>query len=152
MKTILKNLVIIFTVIVILLPIQVLAVPSLIDTGSECIETGNCNLCDLIDIFIRGSNIILYLSGIFAVVMFIYGGGVMITAYGNESRYKWGKDVIIAAIIGILIVTTAWTLVNTIIFSIYGSNSSAFGTIVGGNGTNLSEWSVCADRKIDIPN
>lgn len=93
-----------------------------------CVNTGNCTLCDFLQVFVNAADILVGLSGAFAVVMFVYGGIVMITAYGAESRIKWGKDILIATTIGILIVLLAWFLVNIIIGSLYGTSSRTFVT------------------------
>ena len=120
------------------------ATPNLLEDLSEkCLAEGDCDLCDFIGIFTKSSDIILYLSGIFAVVMFVYGGTIMVASYGNDARYKWGKDVVLAVVIGLFIVTMAWTLVNTIIFSIYGSKSDAFAKVTGEEKSNLDQWSIC---------
>jgi hypothetical protein len=47
---------------------------------------------------------ILGVSGTFALVMFVYGGFVFVTAAGNESRVTEGKKVLTNAVIGILII------------------------------------------------
>jgi len=74
--------------------------------------------CDFIAMFITAKDVILGLSGVFATVMFVYGGMVMVTAYGNEARIKWGKDILVAAVVGIFVVLLAWTGVNTLLQAI----------------------------------
>ena len=84
---------------------------------SQC----DCGPCDFVALSVNASNIIVGLSGTFSVLMFVYGGIVMLTAYGNESRVKWGKDILVATVIGILIVLLAWTFINLLIGSFFGS-------------------------------
>ena len=89
-----------------------------------CVEgTEDCTVCDFVELFVNGANILVGLSGAFAILMFIYGGLVFITAYGNETRIKWGKDILIATVVGIFIVMLAWTLVNVIIEAMFGGSS-----------------------------
>lgn len=110
----------------------------------ECAEkyASNCSLCSFIELFINAADIILGLAGTLALVMFIFGGFVMITAYGKASRVQWGKDILIATVIGILIILLAWTLVNLIILSLYGGTDLGVFTRI----TGKSEWSgVCAN-------
>lgn len=88
-----------------------------------------CTPCDFINIFINASDIILGLSGTFAVIMFVYGGLVMITAYGNEARIKWGKEILIATVVGIFVIVLAWSTVHLIVTSLLNNPNS--------------EWNVC---------
>ena len=92
----------------------------------KCIEGTEdqpSNICCFLDMFINISNVVLYLIGIFAIVMFIYGGVIMITAYGAEARIKWGKDILVATVIGIFIVLFAWFFVNVLIQINLGDSS-----------------------------
>ena len=84
-------------------------------TGKE-----DCTPCHFIALFVNASNILVGLSGTFAVLMFVYGGIVLITAYGNEARIKWGKDILIATVVGIFIVMLAWTLINVVTSAVLG--------------------------------
>ena len=86
-----------------------------------CIESGNCTPCDFLQIFVNGSNIIVGLTGVFGVLMFVYGGIVMITAYGNEARITWGKNILISTVVGIFIVLLAWSFIKIIIGAFFGS-------------------------------
>jgi hypothetical protein len=108
-----------------------------------CSDDGNCTPCDFIQIFVNASNILVGLSGTFAVLMFAYGGIVMITAYGNENRITWGKNVLIATITGIGLVLFAWTLVNILIGSLFGSTNPSLPStgVPWHNSTG-----ACADR------
>lgn len=54
--------------------------------------------------------------GSLALVMFIYGGLVWMTAAGNEQRVKMGKDILIWATIGLIVIFTSYALVHFIIF------------------------------------
>lgn len=80
----------------------------------------NCTICDFLQLFVDGADIMVALSGTFAILMFIYGGMVWITSYGNEARVKQGRDIITATVTGIVIVLMAWTMVNLIIGSMAG--------------------------------
>ncbi|MEI6288435.1 MAG: pilin [bacterium] len=86
----------------------------------ECAEgtAENCGLCSFISVFVLASNLIVGLTGVASLVMFIWGGMEMITAYGNEARAKAGKEVITAAITGIVIIFLAWTVINLLVTSL----------------------------------
>ncbi len=106
---------------------------------ADCLTTEGCTLCNFIDLFINASNILLALSGTFAILMFVFGGILMITAYGNESRVKWGKDVLVATVVGIFIVLFAWTIVNLMIGALTGNPSSDW--------ANINKDGVCSGQK-----
>ena len=50
-----------------------------------------------------------------AVVVFLYGVLKFITAAGDETKRKEGKDVIIYGIIGLFVMVSVWGLVNLIL-------------------------------------
>lgn len=107
-------------------------------------DAANCGLCDFIQVFILGADIIVGLSGTAALIMFIWGGIAMLTAYGNPGRFDWGKNILIAAVVGILFVFLAWTFINLTLIALYGGQeSSVFNQITGH--TSLNQWGVCAN-------
>ena len=95
--------------------------------GDTCASEKGCTPCDFVRIFVNASNIIVGLSGTFSILMFIYGGVVMLTAYGNENRITWGKNILIATVIGIGIVLLSWTFVNLIIEAFFGGSNLPIG-------------------------
>ncbi|MDO8669465.1 MAG: hypothetical protein Q7K65_04185 [Candidatus Buchananbacteria bacterium] len=117
-----KVLILPLIILFLFLSVQVASAVSLIgeDLANRCASKEGCGLCDFIGLFVTGADILVGLSGTFAILMFVYGGLVLITAYGNDSRITWGKNILTATIIGILIVFFAWTLVNVIIGALFG--------------------------------
>jgi len=74
-----------------------------------------CGQCSVADIFVVGNTIvelILGLSGSVMLLMMVYGGFLFLTSSGNSSQIDKGKNVMVGAIIGIVIVFTAYTLVQ----------------------------------------
>lgn len=109
--------------------------------GITCIGDGvSCTPCDLIRVLLNAADMIVALSGTFGIVMVVYGGFVLVTAYGNDSRVKWGKDTIIASIIGIIIVMMAWTLINVIMEGFFEASGAAFRQVTG---RPHKEWNAC---------
>ncbi len=49
-----------------------------------------------------------------AVIIIAWGGITMATSAGNEGRFKQGRSMITAAVIGLVIVFAAWLIVTTI--------------------------------------
>ena len=114
------------------------------NVNDKCINKGDCSLCDLIQVGVNLSDMIVAFSGAIAILMFIFGGIVMITAYGSD-RITMGKNTIVATIVGILIIFTAWTVVNTLIMAFYGPTSGTFTTalssMTGGSATAGNNFS-----------
>jgi hypothetical protein len=80
-----------------------------------------CGLCELMQLVINVSSLILGLTGIATLLILLYAGAIFVTAYGREERIKWGKEVIIATITGVLIIFTAWIIINTLIIGLTGN-------------------------------
>ena len=66
----------------------------------------------VLETFANIANIILGLTGSFALFMFVYGGFMLLSSGGSESRVSKGKEIIRNALIGIAIVLTAGALIN----------------------------------------
>lgn len=61
---------------------------------------------------------VLGLVGSIALVMFIYGGFTWMTAAGSPEKVKTGQDVIVWAVIGLIIIFTAYALVRFVFTSL----------------------------------
>jgi uncharacterized membrane protein YjfL (UPF0719 family) len=46
--------------------------------------------------------------------MFIYGGFVWMLAAGNDQRVQKGKDIILWAVIGLVVIFSAYAIVNMV--------------------------------------
>lgn len=55
---------------------------------------------------------ILGLLGLIAVIFVIYGGFTWLTSAGSEEKIKKAKNVLSAAIIGLIIVILSWAILN----------------------------------------
>ncbi|OGL67009.1 hypothetical protein A2856_00785 [Candidatus Uhrbacteria bacterium RIFCSPHIGHO2_01_FULL_63_20] len=62
--------------------------------------------------------VVIGFSGVLALASFIWGGILFLTAAGNEERVKKGKNTLIWASIGLVVLFTSYTLVNTIVSSL----------------------------------
>jgi len=63
-------------------------------------------------------NGVLGVVGSLALVMFIYGGLTWMTSAGGAEKVKKGKDILIWAVIGLVIIFSAYALVNFVIFDV----------------------------------
>lgn len=62
--------------------------------------------------------VVLGLVGSLALVLFIYGGVVMMTSAGNSDRVATGRNTLVWATIGLLVIFSSYTIVGFIIRSI----------------------------------
>ncbi|MDO8511666.1 MAG: hypothetical protein Q7S57_00160 [bacterium] len=77
----------------------------------------------------------LGLVGVLALAMIVYGGFLYVTAAGDEKQITKGKTVLIYAIIGIIVIGVAYSLVSFVIGAfISGGSGGGSGMPPGGGG------------------
>ncbi len=81
---------------------------------------GNITIRQLVG---RATNLLMGLSGSFALLAFVYGGFKMITAGGNEKKYAEGLNSLKWAVIGLLVIFGSFILLNAL-FAALGTASS----------------------------
>jgi hypothetical protein len=103
---------------IVLLPQTVAANGLIIDCALERPgETDNyCNdVNDLVFQAIRIAQFLLGITGSIALLMFVYGGFVYLTAFGKSEQAKKGQQVIAAAVIGLVIAFSAFLIVDFLV-------------------------------------
>lgn len=80
----------------------------------DCTKSGDCTLDDVVQTGINFATFIMGLSGALFFAVFIYGGAMYLASFGNKSRVETGKKAIRGAVIGMVFVIGAWTIVNTL--------------------------------------
>lgn len=80
----------------------------------------NCTWDDFYGLINTLINLMVYAAIPLAVIVVLYGGFCIMTAAGDESRFQKGKDAIIGAVIGLVIVFGSYILVNFIIRALSG--------------------------------
>ena len=60
-------------------------------------------------------NIFLYVVGVVAVIMIIYGGFLFMTSAGDAGKVQKAKNAILYSVIGLAIVVLAYAIVNFVI-------------------------------------
>jgi len=83
------------------------AMSNIMKTGTGAGYSSNVTFTDIIALII---NALLGLVGIIFFIMIIYGGITWMTAAGNPEKIGKAKKMIISAIIGLAIVTTAYSI------------------------------------------
>lgn len=82
----------------------------------DCAFSGTCrNTNDLVQIFINQGKAVFGFVGMVALAAFVYGGFLMVFSFGASDKVQQGKDVMVAAVIGIIIVFSAYLIVNFIL-------------------------------------
>ena len=77
--------------------------------------TGVNNTFEIADIFVLLGNVLTLLftfTAIIAMIYIIIGGYTYVTAYGNPESVQKGKQTITWAILGLIISSAAWTIVQ----------------------------------------
>jgi hypothetical protein len=60
-------------------------------------------------------------TGVLALLMFVWGGFLFLTSRGNMEQVKQGKNTLVWATIGLVVIFTAYTVVNTLVASLVTS-------------------------------
>lgn len=99
----------------------------------------NCSVCDLAQL---GQNILntgIYISVFLSAVLFAYAGGKMAFAQGNMSEISAARSMFTNVAIGLVIILAGWLVVDTVMRTLVGSNSS------------FGPWNRICSRTADIP-
>lgn len=88
--------------------------------GSICLENPLCttDIPALIGKVLRG---LFAIIGTIALIIFIYGGALWMTAFGEESKVKRGWDTMIWGAIGLVVIFGSYVAVDFILKAILGS-------------------------------
>jgi len=73
---------------------------------------GGCNVCDAIGVGINITKIMLGTLGSAALLIFVYGGFLMLYSRGHSDQVQKGKDALINAVKGVIIVFASWMVIN----------------------------------------
>jgi|SRR3989338_157839 len=57
----------------------------------------------------------LGISGTIALIFFVWGGFLWLTSQGNTEKIKQGRNTLVWATIGLAVIFSAYTIVNTVI-------------------------------------
>lgn len=87
----------------------------------ECVVNGRCSLCDMIQTMVNFGEFLFAVSGALLLLFIFYGGFLMLISGGNPQTVGKGKSAMVNAVIGILIVFTAYMGVNFIIAAVTGN-------------------------------
>jgi len=92
--------------------------------SAECLQCGNCSLCDLIVVVTNIGDAIMATSGALALLMFIVGGTFLLISSGNATLVDRGKRVITGTIFGIIVIFGAWMITNITVAGLSGAGAN----------------------------
>lgn len=79
----------------------------------DCAFDGSCkNINDLLQLLINWGQMIFKIIGSVAFVAFVYGGFNWVLSMGNAERVKKGRDIMIAAVVGLIIAFSAYLMID----------------------------------------
>ena len=74
-------------------------------------------------------NGVLGVVGSIALVMVIYGGLTWMLAAGNQTRVQKGKDILIWAVVGLVVIFSAYALVRFLFVNVFGAAPATTGLL-----------------------
>jgi len=82
------------------------------DAYEDAYESGDYELNDVMRMGLNVVDIILGVVGSLALLMFVYGGIMMLISAGNSDKVSKAKGIIIAAVIGLGIVFASYLIIE----------------------------------------
>ena len=107
-----KKLVIFTMAAFLLAPAIALAAPDFGFNYAENLGLGNADPRDAAVTLIQ---VVMTFLGIIAVVIILYGGFTWLTAAGSEDKIATARKMIIAGVIGLIIILSAWAITTFVI-------------------------------------
>jgi hypothetical protein len=89
----------------------------------------NCDFNDLKTMFIAIVNFLLQSSGVIALLFVLYGGIRMMLSGGNQQVIAEAKQTVFNALLGLLIIASAFILINAILGTL-GSSIGNFDNLI----------------------
>ena len=102
--------------------------------------SGESGIATLIGRVIKAA---LGLVGAFALLMFVYGGFLMLASGGKGDQINKGKEVLIWAVIGLIVILGSYTLTDAVIRAITSGGTTGGGK--EGGETTTTEQTDCKD-------
>jgi hypothetical protein len=93
-------------------PARLFGLPSIVPACARAASQEPPSLNCMMQVFGNIANLIIGVTGSIALLMFVWGGFLMITAAGAEDKIKKGKEVLKTALIGIAIIMLSGYVVN----------------------------------------
>jgi cytochrome b subunit of formate dehydrogenase len=85
------------------------------DADCDCRDEGKCTLEDILQFVVNIGTFVLGISGSIILLMFFYGGMLWITARGKSEVVQQGKDTMVFATVGLIIIMSAYAGVTLLL-------------------------------------
>lgn len=90
------------------------------DGGIVPCHGSECDWADLVSLGQNVLNLIVTLAVIVSAIMFAYAGMLFFSSSANASGLEKAKKIFAGVIIGLVIILTAWLIINTILETLTG--------------------------------
>lgn len=87
-----------------------------------CVDTGDCTTCDLIQLMVNWGQGSIPILGLFAVLMFVFGGFWWLISAGDTERITRGKQIMIGAALGLVLALLSYIIVTFTIAALSGAS------------------------------
>mgnify|MGYP001053266598 CR=1 FL=1 len=90
---------------------------------------GGCDLCDAIKVVQNIIQMLFELAFLITGGMIAWGAFVFMTAASSEERVKKGRKIMTSAVIGLVIVLCAWSIINVLLHLLTGQVNFPWHTV-----------------------
>lgn len=94
---------------------------SIYDREGKLVDVNPCDFCDGLIVVRNVTVMLIWFSGIAALIMIAVGALLMMFAAGSEERFAKGKTAMLNALIGLGIALGAWLVVNFVLHFLSGN-------------------------------
>lgn len=95
----------------------------------SCTETGNCEARHFLELFVNLYKFGLEILAPVAILFFIIGGIIILTAAGYSERIERGKKMLSQVTAGVIIILLSWVIIDSMVFLLTGDrNRTVFGS------------------------
>jgi len=126
------SLIIIIAAVLFFVPqVQAVGRTSILDSGlvsavSNCGSSGTaCSLNLFLKLGLNIADYILGIVGALTLLMFVYGGVMMVISGGSSDRVKKGKDIIVGSVVGLAIVFSSYLIIQFVSVNLLGGTFNA---------------------------
>lgn len=96
----------------------------------------SCGVCDFLVVGFNGASMIMAISGAVAFLLFVYAGLLYLTVGGKPANAGKAKDVIVATLVGLVLIFSAYLVVNLVLTAIGAGDKAKILQNVWQNVTN----------------
>ncbi len=113
--------------------------------------TGSCSICDILVFFGKIGEVILRFLSSIVILMVVIGGVFWISSAGNSERVDRGKQIMLGALMGSVMVFLGFVIVNLTMIALLGGSGkgSQFGIVSPFGGS--VPWNQYCEQAVEAP-